>query len=310
MTEAKRVSELDLLAYADGRLDDDPGRKAEVEAALAADPEARERAEAFRAQTEALRAAYDWRLAEPVPERMTWALEGSRRSRSGMALRAAAVALLTVGAGTAGWLLGPEIAPEGPGPAGKLAELSYGKFIAGHPDETATALGAAAGTVRPMGWLADEVSMRIKTPDLSGDGYRLVDKESVTADGRQLVRLDYAAGDGRLFSLFLAPRWEERQVGIAQAERDGVSMAYWLDGPLASTVVTRMPPAETRHVAEAVREAMHANGDVPAVMESEPGGKGVPGKGLMADSATMPTVDASPQVPQTVKPAQRQVQPN
>lgn len=88
----------------------------------------------------------------------------------------------------------------------------------------------------------------------------------------------YAAGDGRFFSLFLAPRWEERQAGIAQAERDGVSMAYWLDGPLASTVVTRMPPAETRQLAKAVREAMHANGDAPAVMESERGGKGVPGK--------------------------------
>lgn len=310
MTEAKRVSELDLLAYADGRLDDDPGRKAAVEAALAADPEARNRAEAFRAQTRALRATYDWRLTDPVPERLTGALEGPRRSRSGMALRAAAVALLTVGAGTAGWLLGPEIGPEGPGPAGKLAELSYGKFVAGRPGEPATTLGAAAGTVRPMGWLAEEVSMRIKTPDLSSDGFRLVDKQSVTADGRQLVRLDYAARDGRLFSLFLAPRWEERQAGIAQAERDGVSMAYWLDGPLASTVVTRMPPAETRQLAEAVRKAMHANGDAPVVMESEPGGGAVPGKGLMADSATMPAADASPQVPQTLKPRQRQVQPN
>ncbi len=309
MTDANRVNELDLLAYADGLLDDDPGRKAAVEAALREDPAARARAEAFRAQTEALRAGYDWRLAEPVPERLSAALERPANSGLGTPLRAAAVVLLTLGAGTAGWMLGQDGGGDG-WSAATLVDRSYSQFVANRPGTVEAAMGGEVGGARPLGWLAEEVSIRVKAPDLSGRGYAMVDKQGVTVDGEQIVRLDYAGPEDRAFSLFLAPRWEDRNQGIAQAERDGVSMAYWLDGPLATTVVARMPASETRALAEAVRRAMHDGGKGPGVIEPGPGDGTGTGQGdeLMADTLVPQTAGSSSPVLKTLD--QGPVQPN
>src|SRR6202043_1868114 len=79
------VSEADLQAYADGRLDAE--RRAEVESWLAARPEDAERVAAYRRLGEALHAAYDPVLAEPVAERLERA--GTQRPR---ARRIAAIA--------------------------------------------------------------------------------------------------------------------------------------------------------------------------------------------------------------------------
>ncbi len=307
MMDGKRVNELDLLAYADGLLDDEPLRKAAVEAALAADPEAMARAEAFRAQTEALRAAYGWRLAEPVPERLSAVLERPQQWRPGAALRAAALVMLTLGAGTAGWMMGQEDHDGAERAAARLAEQSVDRFVASSDGEAATRQLASADTGGQLDLLTEDVSFRLETPDLSAAGYALAGKDVVTTDGGRIVRLDYAARDGRSFSLFLAPRQEERQDGIAQAERGGVSMAYWLDGPLASTVVARMPPDETRGLAEAVRQAMHADGKGP-VLEPDASGRGATSRDLMADSLPSPALDAHPQMLRTID--QGQVQPN
>ena len=59
------VSEADLHAYADGYLQGP--RRAQVEAFLAADPEAAQRIEAWRRQAAALHAGLDGVLNEAVP---------------------------------------------------------------------------------------------------------------------------------------------------------------------------------------------------------------------------------------------------
>lgn len=57
-----------LMAFADGQLES--GERAAIEAARAADPQIAARIDAFRAQRERLRRAFDGVLAEPVPERL------------------------------------------------------------------------------------------------------------------------------------------------------------------------------------------------------------------------------------------------
>ncbi|HJS38796.1 MAG TPA: anti-sigma factor, partial [Burkholderiales bacterium] len=71
------VSESDLQAWADGRLP--AGRRADVEAWLAANPDEAERLSAYRALTEQLRAQFGAVLEEPVPERLVqFARRGAR----------------------------------------------------------------------------------------------------------------------------------------------------------------------------------------------------------------------------------------
>src|SRR5690606_39402342 len=106
MTDDRIVGELDLLAYADGLLDGDPAHKALVERALGNEPVARARADAYRAQTAALRSAYGGRLMEPVPHRLQAALRGPSRRASGRHVNAAAMVALAMAAGGVGWMLG------------------------------------------------------------------------------------------------------------------------------------------------------------------------------------------------------------
>jgi hypothetical protein len=62
------IADETLMAYVDGELD--AGGRAEVEAAMGADPETARRVADYRGQRERIKAAYEPQLSEPVPERL------------------------------------------------------------------------------------------------------------------------------------------------------------------------------------------------------------------------------------------------
>ena len=287
MAQDKTIAELDLLALADGFLDDDPARKSEVEAAIARDPQAASRLSDYRAQTSALRAAHAGVIVEPVPERLLDVVESAGRVSERPVLRRAAAGLMIVSAGLGGWLIGYG----GKDPAHRaLLDESYRHYVLQGPDQSAAA-GAGAALERAISWVDDEMAIRLSAPDLSGEGFSLVDKRRVRDSGDQLVALDYRSGDGRAFSLFIAPRWTDSPGPIVDRERDGVALAYWHDGPLAASIATQLPQAEARALAEAVRRAMRDDTTAPPV-GIEPEFRPLPAEGqdIMADTA-----DAVPQ---------------
>src|SRR6267378_1712961 len=96
----RTVTEADLQAYADGRLGVE--RRAEVESWLAARPEDAERVAAYRRLGDALRAAYDPVLAEPVPQQLEAAATRRPRARR-IATIAGWIALGAVLGALAGW---------------------------------------------------------------------------------------------------------------------------------------------------------------------------------------------------------------
>jgi anti-sigma factor RsiW len=248
MAHDDAIDEFDLLAYADGLLDADAARKARVEKRLLSRPENVARVQAFRAQTEALRRAYDENLLEPVPERLLNVLTTDPERRGRHLARAAALVLAIAVASTSGWLIGRS--DHGTQwSSQRFLQQSYKQYV----DSSISAQVEPTGISEPLGWLSEEVSLTLRLPDIAHLGYRVVDKRTVN-DGRdQMVRIVYAATDGRSFSLFLRPRWDERRHQLqVQTERD-VSLAYWLDGPVASAIASTLPPAEIRVIAEAIR---------------------------------------------------------
>lgn len=74
-----KFDEQTLMAYVDGELD--PDRKAQVEAALADDPEARAAVRQFHDSAAALRGAFDPVLREPVPKRLLEAIAAPTASK-------------------------------------------------------------------------------------------------------------------------------------------------------------------------------------------------------------------------------------
>lgn len=259
MTHRNHIDELDLLALADGLLDDDPVRKEEIEAALARDPQAASRLHDYRAQTSALRAAYAGALAAPVPERLLAIVDGAERARERPVVRLMAAGLMIVVAGFGGWLLGHD--DDDPARRALLDE-SYRQYVLRGPEQS-IAGNAVGGSKHAISWIDDEVAIRLTAPDLSSEGFSLIEKRGVRDSEDQLVALEYQSQDGRAFSLFIAPRWTDRPGPIVDQERDGVALAYWHDGPLAASIATQLPPAEARALAETVRRAMRDDTTAP-----------------------------------------------
>ncbi len=288
MAQDKTIAELDLLALADGFLDDDPARKSEVEAAIARDPQAASRVSDYRAQTSALRAAHAGVIVEPVPERLLDVVESAGRASDRPILRRAAAGLMIVSAGLGGWLIGYD----GQDPAHRaLLDESYRHYVLQGPDQSAAA-GAGAAQERAISWVDNEMAIRLSAPDLTGEGFSLVDKRRVGDGGDQLVALDYRSGDGRTFSLFIAPRWTDSPGPIVDRERDGVALAYWHDGPIAASIATQLPSAEARSLAETVRRAMRDNATSPPV-GIEPEFRSLPTQGHDVLADTVGTVPQS-----------------
>lgn len=281
-----RIRDFDILAYADGRLDDDPARLAAVERALEAHPELAARAAAYRAQTEALRRAYGPRLADPVPDRLRRAIEGRRRGTAGALARVAAAVLLAAVAGAGGWFAGR---------AERTMEASTMHAILAHAEPATTAAGppgpllAQDGPAAPLGWLSRDIALRLRAPDLSRFGFTLIGREAVDIDGRRAARLTYRAAGGSRFYLFLRPRWTDRPPNIQFAETNGIHLAYWADGPLSTAVASDMPQAELRPIVEAIRDALRHPGAEPRIAVESPAAVGRAG--------SQPSIVPAPEVP-------------
>lgn len=263
MPDKTEISDWDLLAYADGRLE--PARAHVVEAALAEDPDLRAKVADFARQNAALAAQYDAYMQAPLPERLARLLDDAPPRRAGTRglRRVAAMLLAVLGAGAAGWYLGD---------AGGNAQRDA---LAGFLDEAAAihqrAAEGRAGAVdlasapdgRPLNWFSDRVSLELKVPDLRDEGYALVDKRRVTLDGVEGVYLRYLADESQPLAVFLRSRWTRRPSDVDVLRREGVDLAYWMDGPLSVVVASEGPGhgAEIKRLAAMLRARLHDRND-------------------------------------------------
>lgn len=280
------TSTLDLLALADGRLDHEPLHKRAVESAAARNPAIAARLRDYRAQTRALRAAYDPILTEPIPERLNAIVQEfgddiERRARNRPLLRLAAGLAIAVIAGGVGWHVGRDDTPFG---IEWMAEAVTPMQV----PALAAAMGANArrdsGIVPLPQWFAQRAKVHLIAPDLRPLGFALIGRAKVDIGGHRGLRLDYQAADGKVVNLFLRPRWRERHAGPAVSERDGVTITAWMEGPLATAVAGRMSRAQSMAVAREVSRALHG-GRAPAPPQDRFPPPAGPGPGDAAGTA-------------------------
>lgn len=260
MTDDSGLTELDLLAYADGRLE--PARARQVEAALAADPELRAKVADFARQNRELAAQFDAYAQAPLPERLARVLAqgGDRPDRRHLRrtlARAAAVALLALSAGAGGWTLGKLDARRTAMEGG--AEVLAGAAALHERDRRSAAAAERRTSGQPLTWFADRIALELQLPDLRDQGFTLVNKQRVELAGAQGVRLRYSAPGGRDLDVFLKSRWQERPSPLATRERGDVALAHWMDGPLRVVVAgDGDSQATVRRLATALRARLSA----------------------------------------------------
>lgn len=257
MTQPQPVTELDLLAYADGLLDRDPERKARVEEYLRGAPEAAARVDAYRAQTTALQAAYDQRAQEPVPQRLHNALKPAVSRGRVTGWRAAAMLAVSAAAGLAGWYLGqmdgssPQLVADRLPPV--LQQVLRGSAVDFRTKTASTGADERAAMLR---WEENGVAVSIAVPDLSELGYRLAGRKNITRAEGSASALSYAGPDGARLRLVIAPAPARDNRIVATTSQDSVPIAHWSQGPLSVAVQAENGSRDVAALARDIRDTI------------------------------------------------------
>lgn len=247
--KSREIDELDLLAYADSRLD--PARAADVEAYLARRPELARQVEDFRHQDRELHAQYDRHLDQPVPARIAQLFEepqlGTRWALGRIVHHAVAATLLMAVTGAAGWWLGQGTTSQSPD-THRFVDQAMERFTASASTthgEMTTTQGPSSTSLPDLSRFSDRISLELRAPDLSDHGYRLFRKERVVFDGEQGVALRYSGPADTEVQVFLKSRWPGRAPAFRTVEDENVTLTYWNEGPLAVAVAAPRAEADT-----------------------------------------------------------------
>jgi anti-sigma factor RsiW len=229
MSDKPAITEAELQAWADGRLDE--GRRAELEAWYAAHPEEAERAATYRSFNELLRARYDPVLDEPVPPRLERAARRGSRLRS-LALVAGWVALgISIGT-MVGWQLhalqaqAPAAKTEAPVIARRaaLAHATYSPEVR-HPVEV-----GADQEEHLVAWLSKRLGGDVRAPKLDGEGMALVGGRLLPRDPGPVAQFMYQNAQGRRVTLYVRTEGpDQRETAFRFAREGNVRVFYWID---------------------------------------------------------------------------------
>jgi anti-sigma factor RsiW len=223
------VGEVELHAWADRRLTD--ARRAEVEAWLAAHPEEAERAAAYRALNEQLRALYEPVLDEPVPARLEGAALHHRRWRAAAAI-AGWIAVGAALGGVAGWQLhaqhGPAALAQPDIPViarrAALAHATYAPEVR-HPVEV-----GADQEQHLVAWLSKRLGGDVRAPRLESEGMTLVGGRLLPRDPGPVAQFMYQSAPGRRVTLYVRTEGpDQRETAFRFAREGNVRVFYWID---------------------------------------------------------------------------------
>lgn len=266
------IEELDLLAYADGRLERDPARKALVEAYLREHPDEAARVDAYARQNAAIRHVYAEVSGDAPPERLLAVLDRNPQRWGRPVARAVAAAASLMLAATAGWWYG-SMERGSSLPEQAFVEQTMFRHLG-------PAMAGATEEGRPLVSLSQRLALEVQPPDLSTFGFNRVEMRAVGGAGASAgsVRVTYANASGERINLFLRTRWQDASPPVNFVERDGVSLAYWPDGPLVYGLAARIDHNRLAEIANAIRQASHPHGGPggtaltpPLAKEREPG---------------------------------------
>ena len=230
MSEEISISEAELHAYADGRLDE--RRAAEVSAWLAARPEEAERVATWKRIAEELKLAYDPVLSEPVPERLVSAARGRRKwfSRT-FALAAAWLAIGIALGAIAGWQLHASRGPAGSSSeAASMAHRTAVAHVVYSPEVRHPVEVGADQEEHLVAWLSKRLGVKVKAPRLDEIGMSLVGGRLLPGEVGPVAQFMYQNGRGRRMTLYVrAEPSPHRETAFRYARENNVGVFYWVD---------------------------------------------------------------------------------
>jgi anti-sigma factor RsiW len=236
-----------LHAYVDGLPAE--AERLEVEAWLAGHPDDAERVHAWIAQSQALHAAFDPVLNEPLPIKLVRATRRQRPAVRSVWRAAASIAVLAV-TGLAGYGLGlrsaePEIIAQMP----RDAALAHVVFS---PEQRHPVEVDAAHADHLVKWLSKRLGAQLAPPDFAAQGFELLGGRLLTGGNGPVAQFMYQSADQRRVTLYI--RREARGNGdtsFRHARENGVEVFYWIDQDMGYALSGGIDHVEMQRLADA-----------------------------------------------------------
>lgn len=231
-TRSKAITEEELQAFVDGQLYGP--RHDRIAAAIASDSELARRVEGLRRIANAMHAAYDSILDEPVPAEMLRTI--INRSPVSLLRLAAAVAWMTIG-GVIGGLIVSQTGPDNATdmtamrPLPREAAYAHAVYVpeVRHPVEV-----GANERAHLNAWLSKRLATTVVAPDVRDAGYQLVGGRLLPDAGRPAAQFMYEDAHGARITLYVRAHGEGgHESALRHAEDGDIGVIYWVDGPLA-----------------------------------------------------------------------------
>lgn len=241
------VTESELQQYVDGALP--AARAAEIAQHLMQHEDDARRVAGYRRNQEALRAAFDPVLDEPVPARLRVMQRHAGRCT---ALHYGLAASLMLISGLGGWHLHGYVAAERAqttylAQTAAVAHAVYSPEVR-HPVE----VGADQET-HLVNWLSKRLGASLKIPHLAAQGYALVGGRLLPGERGPAAQFMYQDSKGQRLTLYVRISKEARApTAFRFAQENGVGVFYWLDGRLGYALSGETDRAELLRVADAV----------------------------------------------------------
>lgn len=216
------IQEADLHAYVDGQLD--AARRAVVEAYLIEHPDAAAYVQHLREQAQMLHRTYDGILNEPIPLKLTDALQRRwipRGLAAGFAWMACGLA--------AGWFA-HMLVPAKTVSINAFAHDALGAHVLyvvekKHPVEV-----PAEQQAHLVAWLSKRLDAPIHAPDLQSQGFSLLGGRLLPGEEGPLAQLMYESIDGVRLTLMVKHAVKQQaDTGFKILQQDGTSVFYWID---------------------------------------------------------------------------------
>lgn len=249
---AAPVTEVELQAYADGRLS--PERAADVAQHLAQHEEDARRVAAYRQINSRLHETFDAWLTESVPERL---LPGGRRRFFQHWRRYAAALLLVAGGGFAGWHLHDRIGGAR-AQSTQIARVAAVAHVVYSPEVRHPVEVGADQEEHLVRWLSKRLGASLKVPHLAPQGYALVGGRLLPGERGPAAQFMYQDAKGQRLTLYVRVSSDARApTAFRFAQENGVGVFYWLDGRMGYALSGEIDRSELLRVADAVYQQLN-----------------------------------------------------
>lgn len=241
------MDDRDLMALADGRIDNESTQAAAIRAYLTEHPEDAERVAAWQQQNDAIRAHYAGVLAEPLPERLRpekLRAMRARKHRSQLRVAMAASFAAVVLAGVVSLAMWQ----------GRAGDMELNRFAA--DVASLSGKGALASQVKALERTPEGLRQSGPLPDLDAVGFSLKEQRVVRTGKRTATEARYEDAEGNALRLFVAEESDADAPTLHRRTEGAREIVYWRQGGrlFALSAEQALQPGRLEQIATATIE--------------------------------------------------------